>query len=454
MKAYALLIFTCLALVGCRNQAPGIHGGLTTPAGRIFHLWTIPDEENISIMIDWPDDWFQDPANNGAVREVGTELLMAGGAEGLPPADLQEQFKALQANGHLWVSGSVAVQGQLYFPKKNAEKAIALANTVITRPSLDQGWLERIKEDKATSAEQAALQIGGKLRTAVWHVLYKAEGPAYLASNEPENLRQVSRDEVDRWRRRLLTSRGLDIAIAGNLDGEEAGRMIDALLAGLPETEVPRRAPMVTEIKSQSILVHDSSLENAALSIISSPGPATMTDEIVLQVGVLLLSGDTDGLLFKNLRERLKATYGFSTSTWRVDKTTLLEMAGELDPAKVEPVANDSKKTLLSLRTDLQPDANIDLLKTRIQEGVSKMVKDAGSASGLLLGAVLEGKEPGQADDIADITKTVTRDLLKKTFARIYPENPDMLTVAVSPDATVLPGACTIKDPHESGECP
>jgi hypothetical protein len=50
--------------------------------------------------------------------------------------------------------------------------------------------------------------------------------------------------------------------------------------------------------------------------------------------------------------------------------------------------------------------------------------------------------------------EAVTSDAVKARLNESYPKPDDFLMVAISPDATALPGACVIESPQDAVKCP
>jgi hypothetical protein len=92
--AYALIL-----LAGCQKEEKA---GATTeinPGGIEYVRLHIPKAEGFAIQIAWPRNWALRSDVNQAVPNIGTDLILAGGAERFTPGEVVETFADLNAEG-------------------------------------------------------------------------------------------------------------------------------------------------------------------------------------------------------------------------------------------------------------------------------------------------------------------------------------------------------------------
>ena len=145
------LIFTVALLAACQDEAPTASEE-TSPSGIAYTLINLPDHEDVSIHVAWPTDWAYRSETNKAVPLVGTELILAGGAEGFPAGEVVERFADLNSEGTIYVSANDHVIGELTFERVNLDATIEIANAHLRAPTLDETWFNRIKDGAKTSA--------------------------------------------------------------------------------------------------------------------------------------------------------------------------------------------------------------------------------------------------------------------------------------------------------------
>lgn len=157
MKHVAAAIFAVILLAGCQEEEKAGATIETSPGGIEYARLYIPEAEDVAIQVAWPTTWaFRDDVNQ-AVPYIGTDLILAGGAEGFPPGEVLETFADLKAEGTMWVTAD-HLHGQLIAPKDNLGQAIAIAAAHLAKPTMDQGWFDRIQQGFATNIAEATSQ--------------------------------------------------------------------------------------------------------------------------------------------------------------------------------------------------------------------------------------------------------------------------------------------------------
>ncbi len=157
MKHFAATAFALILLAGCQEAEKAGATTETSPGGIEYTRLYIPKAEDVAIQIAWPSTWALRDDVNQAVPYIGTDLILAGGAKGFPPGEVVETFADLKAEGTMWVTAD-HLHGQLIAPKDNLDKAVEIAAAHLAKPTMDQGWFERIQQGFAANMAETTSQ--------------------------------------------------------------------------------------------------------------------------------------------------------------------------------------------------------------------------------------------------------------------------------------------------------
>ena len=157
MTRILILFATLLALAACKEDGPTASVE-TTPGGIEYTLLHMPEHEDATIHIAWPTDWAYRAETNKAAPVVGTQLILAGGADGYPAGDVGERFADLNFEGNIYVAVNDHVIGELTFERDRMDETIAIANAHLRAPTLDQMWFDRLREGAAVNMAEAQTQ--------------------------------------------------------------------------------------------------------------------------------------------------------------------------------------------------------------------------------------------------------------------------------------------------------
>ncbi len=231
---------------------------------------------------------------------------------------------------------------------------------------------------------------------------------------------------------------------------EDAGRVVDKLLAGLPEGAPVDPPNDTADFSPLTVLLHLPQADKTTLGLIGQLPSTTDGDETEdLYVTNILSSGP----LFEAVRTELRATYGFRAGFTNYTRTLRpLIISGEVEPEVLADVRDVVLKTYEDFRQN--PDlAGLPELKERFSSGAKDHVQYVNQVAQVIMELALDGRDTTQAPNLHALFEEVTTETVKARLIDSFPPASELMVFAVSPDANALPGACVITMIEEAADC-
>ena len=453
MRHFLLPLLATLVLAGCQDEPAA--GMKTSAQGHAFAFLPMPDAAQVSIEVSWPMPWPTQGGRAAAVPYIGADLMLGGGAGGLSPSEVQESFNDLNAQGNLYTAGAT-LRGGVVAPPDTLDKAIEIANKVLRDPALPQDWLTRIRDEFAatqTEAHLASATMGWQALRNV--VLGDQPYNEYLSLRDIAAIRAITQADVQQWHRETVVSQGALIAVAGPVTEAEAALAVDALFAGLPQGPAAEAVFKPLNFAPRTILLHVPTAQKTVLGMITRVPPSGDDGEVDDLLASLLLGGDDQSLLFSAIRTDLRASYGFSAGLdgyTRQDR--ILVLSGEIETAQTAAVRDLVVKTYGSLFTTPVSPAQLERWKSGVAAQLQQSSTDAANRSYAMIESMLDKVDPLRVLQLPAMLAQSTPESVMARVQAHYSPAEALLIIAVSPDATALPGACVILRPAEAVNCP
>lgn len=453
MRHFPAAAFALILLVGCQQEEKSGATTETSPGGIEYARLYIPKAEDVAIQIAWPTNWALREDVNQAVPYIGTDLILAGGAEGFPPGEVVETFADLKAEGTMWVTAD-HLHGQLIAPKENLDKAIEIAAAHLAKPALDHGWFDRIQQGFAANMAEAKSQPAPLGYDALrWAILGDTPLRRALSVDPPEMITTATRAEVQDWHQQTIVRTGAKVVIAGEISQEDAGKAVDALISGLPEGIAVAAADPTADFRARRILLHVPEAQTSTLVFIGPLPPTRDGSEFEDVLLATALGGDDKSVLFDAVRTGLRASYGFGATLDAYTRNLrVVVLSGEVETAKLaeaETIVHTAYYEFL-----IAPKMG-DLAgrKEPFKANGEQTATLPGAASFAALMAILDGQDASLALTLPSLLDEVNDATVQARAASAFPEAETLIVLAVSPDASALPGACVITSPAEAANC-
>lgn len=453
MKHFAAATFSLILLVGCQGEEKAGATIETSPGGIEYARLHIPEAEDVVLQIAWPSNWSSRDDVNQAAPYIGTDLILAGGAEGFPPGEVVETFADLKAEGRMWVTTD-HLHGQLIAPKENLDEAVEIAAAHLAKPTMDQGWFDRIQQGFAANMAESASQPANLGYDALrWAILGDTPLRHALSVDPPEMITSATRNEVLEWHRQTVIRTGAKIVIAGQISAETAGNAVDALLSGLPEAVAVTATVPAADFAPRRILLHVPEAQTSTLVLMGPLPPTRDGSEFEDVLLATALGGDDNSILFDAVRTGLRASYGFGAGLDAYTRDLrVLVLSGEIETEKLAD-AEAIVRAAYAEFLNAPKMGDLTARKAPFKANTEQTAKDPMAASFSALMAILDGQDPNLALTLPSLLDKVNEDTVQARAASAFPAADELIVLAVSPDADALPGACVITSPADAVNC-
>ena len=442
-----------LFLVACKESSPTA-SRQTTSSGIEYTLIQMPDHENVSIQVAWPSDWAYREDLNQAAPYVGTQLILAGGAEGFPAGDVGERFADLNSHGSLGLITVDNILGELNFEKGNMTETVEIANAHLRAPSLDEIWFGRIRDGIAQNMAEAQSQPAIRGYNAVWWAVF-GDQPLRnaLSLDEPGTFENLTRNDVIAWYDETITREPSAIVIAGTLTAKEAGVAIDALFDNLPDSDRDIRRDVTPDFTPRRILLHMPDTETTNLAFFAPLPPSRHGQEFEDMIITHALGGDDQSVLFEAMRTGLRASYEFGAS---IDNYThehrIFFMNGEVEGDKLTEAEHVVREAYMGFLEN-GPSGSLADRKVHFEAYFSTLAEFVADQARYELLSILDGFAQGRSLALSKDLSAVSEASVDTRLAEAFPTADNFIVIAVSPDTSALPGACVITSPREATDC-
>jgi len=136
-------------------------------------------------------------------------------------------------------SGRDTVSVSAQFLTETAEETIALLNTALTKPRFDADAIERVRAQLVASLRRDALEPNAIASRAFAEAAYPDHPYARPSDGTADSVSELTRDDLRKAHQAAITRDRVHIGVAGDVDAEALGPMLDALFEDVPESSVP-----------------------------------------------------------------------------------------------------------------------------------------------------------------------------------------------------------------------
>ena len=518
-----LLGFCCavtLAVAGCtsnQQDSESSEGGLTqqgelgqiesgqgvtrvddhvTPEGTAYSFAYLPDAEQFSIHLVWPNHWIK-TSGIAVASQLGIDLMSSGGAGERSAEQVREDIIELQSSATL-VSSPDHIYATVTATPENLDNTLAVIADVLAKPELEKQQFEVLKAALIGRVRQRQLKHSARL----WGLARRAlTGNSVLTdywNNTPIErvVEPITFENIQSWHAETITRNGVSVAVAGALDTDSAGLAIDQLLANLPTADKPEgsqaeqsadasridTSSKVLEQTGFTVLLHDETVQTTRIAIIGLLPPSRTGNEIHDVVAVAALGKGKDSRIVRAVGSEFSET---PEEEPKEDQTE--EQSEESDEARLQAsvtstlvdtnLANFSREhRVFGISTEVENDRAVEMLAL-IEEAYQSFNSADLTDEETLPAAVSFANSVRQSANRPDLVAyglgqlvidDLPRELLKSVIAdtlslraddinqRIvehYPDWSTLIKVVMSNDAALIPNDCVITSVEELDQC-
>lgn len=450
-----MLVATFVALKGYLfpQEAPPLLQLEQSPRGISYLRIWVPNDDTIAVRMTWDRHWSNWQGVNQDVPRIAARLMMEGGAEGRPAAEVIEDWADTGGTATLSVKLSEHTLS-INVPSSGLDAALRLANAHLRAPELPEPWFRRLRDQIAAGNEEAAGVAANQLNDTLYMALI-GDGPERRSKSHEtaESVRRLSLEDVRIWHKAVFTRSPDGVIIAGEISKDAAGRAVDRLVEGLPDKPVEppgiKRSQAAAHLSPRRILLHLPHAKASRLIIAGAvSGPATLEDWVILDS----LAG-RGGLLAQTARDRLRASYDFSwNEEFLIPKLRIFRLEGNIETARLGEVAAALRTSYASFHRTLAP-LQTQGTRRRVLKTVWWAQTDAAGAADWVNANWWVDAGKDILDKPVGYLNYVNNGTIAKRLHEAFPKPEELIFIAVSPDAEALPDACVITAPEQAVNC-
>jgi len=239
-----------------------------SPAGQEYTLAYMPDAGRVSVHVIWPNDWAHS-SGRPVVGNLGVELISSGGAGERSATQIKQMINALGSAASI-VTTPDHIYGSFTSSVETLDETISIVRDVIARPDLDGVRFDILKEAKQKRVETQQQNMSAKLWSATRQVLLGGSTLTDYWNNTPveEVVAPLALEDIERWHRETFTIANVTVAVAGTIEADNAGNIVDQLLGELPDNRTSvTRAPLALNT-GLTVLLHDEAASITHMAIV------------------------------------------------------------------------------------------------------------------------------------------------------------------------------------------
>ena len=450
------IVFALTAAVAAGSGYAAEVDSLVSPGGQPFLHLQDDQYEDVVLQVYWPSSWSFDNTLNPMVPLVTTQAVYTGTAEGVGIGELGQRLQELEAQRSLAPTAE-SVTGAVVTPADNFEEAAQLLNLVLSNPAFDPGQTNRIKQ--ALANRVTALRQG--VDATAWELarnLIMQDNPLkgfFSTSAENESFIEAATiDELKQFYNETVTRSNPTIVMASPFESDRVGNIVDELLDGLPEGGAVESPETLIDFPAGiTAVLHDPDVERSYLILTGMLPPVSQGGEFEDAIALAVLGQGATSELYEVLSPELGANYEFSaTALALASPLRLLQITGTVDTDKLAFANQAIRQTYADVREN-GLNSSIDGIKRRTSVNMRINVENPVILVPFVMESVLNGFPASRAIGLPDEIEAITRDGINRRMRDVFPPVEDLLTVIVTSDPGLFPGACVVESPEEYREC-
>jgi zinc protease len=214
---------------------------LKSPGGAVFWLVEEPSIPIVSLEISIAGGARLDPEGRAGLANRMTGLIEEGAGD-LDAVGFSKARDDLSARfGFSAGRDSIGISAQML--AETLEPSVALLATALATPRFDAEPLERVRAQILSVIAESGTEPDAVAADAWYAASFPDHPYGRPTDGTAESVAMITRDDLIAARARLLTRANARIAVVGAIGAEQAGRMVDTILAGLEQGEPLSRDP-------------------------------------------------------------------------------------------------------------------------------------------------------------------------------------------------------------------
>ncbi len=402
---------------------------VTTPRG--LTAWLAEDHQSsiVAVRFAFIGGTAAEPKQQAGLTRLLARLLVQGGGHGDPQSfQKQAQRIGLRLN---FQAGRDALYGSIDVPAQQLGAARQLLLEVFnTAHQLDSATVEEARASVVAAIAEEAADPRAAASNAWYAQAFAGHGYANPSQGDAQVVAAAEPGAIASLRMRMFARSNLVVSAAGALSPGDLATLLDAMFGDLPVRTVesqakPRFAPGI------GVRIHaDTDAASIAFGLPSVP-PGHPDFGPVRVLAHVIGSGDLDSRLIEELRLRRGLAYSAQLSP--VHDRLVSVIFGEVvtSPEHVVAALAALRAVLDDVRSGHVSDGEIANAKLALTGGDLVSLDSNGRIADAMLGARLDGEEPGFLEQRVTSLRAVTPEQVRRIGKELLaPEN--LLTTVVT----------------------
>ena len=249
--------------------------------------------------------------------------------EGSGKLDSRE-FKDKLANLAISINfqaGKDDFSGDMLTTKENLSEAVKLMQDVMYAPRFDNSDIERLKKEILQTIDYLQEKPSARLEEAQRKLLFGKHPYSYLTIGTKDDVKSLKKNDLLDYMKNNLTKKLLHIGIVGDVNENEAAKLVDDIFAKLPDgNDIKEIQTPEIDYSNLNADVYEEHLPQV-LTAITAPGVARQNKDFYpLYIANYVLGGaGLNSRINKSAREEEGLTYGAYTGLSLLNSCPLIQ---------------------------------------------------------------------------------------------------------------------------------
>ncbi|SPF79898.1 M16 family metallopeptidase [Pseudoprimorskyibacter insulae] len=422
LLAFALTILSALPLRAEINIQE-----IETPAG--FDVWLVEEHSIPFVALELR---FKGGASLDLPGKRGATYLMTGLLEeGAGPYDARgfaEGAEAIAANfDYDTYDDSIAISAK--FLTETSDQALALLRESLINPRFDDVDVDRVRQQVLTGLQGDAKDPDTIASNRFSALAYGDHPYATAYEGTIESVQALTREDLQAAHQGAMAKDRVYISAAGDITPDELARLVDALLADLPETGLPMPGHVDVAMPGGTIVVPFETPQSVAL--FGHEGIAIEDPDYFAAyvMNVVLGGGGFEARLMDEVREKRGLTYG--VYSYLVSRDHAAIYAGRVASAndRIAEAIEVIRAEWAKMRDNGVSEDELRRAKTYLTGAYPLRFDGNNAIANILVGMQMQGFPADYVETRNDRVTAVTQDDVARVAKRLL--KPEALTFVV-----------------------
>ncbi|WP_024878277.1 pitrilysin family protein [Methylosinus sp. LW3] len=422
---------TAYAIAPARSRAETIQR-VVTPGG--IEAWLV---ESYAVPLVALEFAMRGGASQDPAGKAGLATLLAGLLdEGAGPYDARAFHLAIEDLAIRLGFGCDrdAISGHMQTLSRNSDEAFELLRVALCEPRLEQQAIDRVRGQIAAGLKRDANDPDALVARAFREAAFPDHPYGRPVRGDLESLANLTRDDLDALRIRLLTRSDLKIAVVGAIDAATLAAKLDAIFGALPAQSLLTPVPEIDIHALGERRIIDLDVPQSAIRF-GRPGMQRHDPDYfgAVVVNHILGGGVFTARLFNEVREKRGLAYSVYSHLNEYDKCAML-VGGA---ATKNERARESLEVIQAQFADLAnegPSADeLDKAKKYLTGSYALRFDTSTKIAGQLVNLQLDGFAPSYLDERNGRIDAVTLDDARRVAKRLLGDGELLVSIAGRP---------------------